>query len=106
MPRWREHVQPPPETPHYFQPPLRVLGGPGEVALPRVLSAPFWLKRVRPDAAVDEAAAVLEDSRLRLVEPARRVRPQTLAVRGRAREDLAFNGEGVCLLGGEVAMWA
>ena len=47
-----------------------------------------WLECVRPDAAVDEAAAVLEDARLRRVEARRRVRPQPLPVRGRAREDL------------------
>ena len=56
-----------------------------------------WLERVRPDAAVDEAAAVLEDARLRLVEARRRVRPQTLAVRRRAREDLRWEKNSITI---------
>ena len=51
-----------------------------------------WLQRVRPDSAVDESPAVLEDARLGLVPPARRVRPQPLRVRRRARKYLGEFG--------------
>ena len=47
-----------------------------------------WLQRVRPDPAVDESPAVLQDARLGLVEPGRRIRPQPLRERRRAREYL------------------